>query len=76
MVDCTGILGNFKILSLALLNSSNIKVNSAIQYLQLFFLKSQIDESIISPAVYEHKITSKYGEKQPPFICKQTHGFI
>ena len=49
----TGILGNFKILSLALLNSSNIKVNSAIQYLQLFFLEFQIDESIISPAAYE-----------------------
>ena len=67
-VDCTGILGNVKILSLALLNSSNIKVNSAIQYLQLFFLKSQMDESIISPAVYEHKVTIKYGEKQPPFV--------
>ena len=75
-VDCTGIVGNFKILSLALLISSNIKVNSAIQYLQLFFLKSQIDASIISPAAYEHKITPKYGEKQPPFVYKQTRGFI
>ena len=68
-VDCTGILGNVKILSLALLNS---KVNYAIQYPQLFFLKSQIDESIISPAVYEQKITTKYGEKQPPIDSKQT----
>ena len=76
VVDCTGILGNVKILSLAVLNSSNIKVSSAIQYLQLFILKSQIEESIISPAVYEHKITPKYGEKQPLFVCKQTHGFI
>ena len=73
MVDCTGILGNVKILLLALLNS---KVNSVIQYLQLFFLKSKMDESIFSPAVYEQKITTKYGEKQPLFVCKQTHGFI
>ena len=57
-MDCIGILGNVKILSLTLLNS---EVNSAIQYLQLFFLKSQIDESI-SPAVFEQKITPKYGE--------------
>ena len=72
-VDCTGFLGNFKILSLALLKS---KVNSAIQYLQLFFLKSQTDELIISPTANEHKTTPKYGEKQPPFVCKQTRGFI
>ena len=70
-VDCTGVLGNVKILSLTLLNS---KVNSAIQY--LFFLKSQIDKSIISPAVYEQKITPKYGEKQPPFVCKQTWFYL
>ena len=37
----TGILGNVQILSLALLHSPNIKVNSAIQYLQLIFLKSK-----------------------------------
>ena len=40
-VSGTGTLGNVQILSLALLHSPNIKVNSAIQYLQLVFLKSQ-----------------------------------
>ena len=40
-VSGTGTLGNVQILSLALLHSPNIKVNSAIQYLQLAFLKSQ-----------------------------------
>ena len=50
----TGTLRNVQILSLALLHSPNIKVNSAIQYLQLVFLKSQHDES---PAVYVHKFT-------------------
>ena len=40
-VSGTGTLGNVQMLSLALLHSPNIKVSSAIQYLQLVFLKSQ-----------------------------------
>ena len=39
-ISGTGTLGNVQILSLALLYSPNIKVNSAIQYLQFVFLKS------------------------------------
>ena len=50
----TGTLRNVQILSLAELHSPNIKVNSAIHYLQLVFLKSKTDES---PAVYVHKFT-------------------
>ena len=53
-VSGTGTLGNVQILSLAVLHSSNIKVNSAIQCLRLVFLKSKNDES---PAVYVHKFT-------------------
>ena len=53
-VSGTGTLGNVQILSLAVLHSPNIKVNSAIQCLQLVFLKSKNDES---PAVYVHKFT-------------------
>ena len=51
-VSGTGTLVNVQILSLAVLHSPNIKVNSAIQCLQLVFLKSKNDES---PAVYVHK---------------------
>ena len=50
----TGTLGNVRILSLAVLYSPNIKVNSAIQCLQLVFLKSKND---VSPAVCVHKFT-------------------
>ena len=53
-VSGTGTLGNVQILSLTVLHSPNIKVNSAIQCLQLVFLKSKNDES---PAVYVHKFT-------------------
>ena len=53
-VSGTATLENVQILSLAVLNSPNIKVNSAIQCLQLVFLKSKNDES---PAVYVHKFT-------------------
>ena len=53
-VSGTGTLGNVQILSLAVLHSPNIKVNSAIQCLQLVFLKSKNDES---RAVYVHKFT-------------------
>ena len=41
-VSGTGTLGNVQILSLAVLDSPNIKVNSAIQCLQLVFLKFKI----------------------------------
>ena len=47
------------------------KCNSAIQYLQLFFLKSQIEKSIIFPAVYEQKIIPKYGEIQASFVVNK-----
>ena len=47
-VSGTGTLGNVQILSLALLHSPNIKVNSAIQYLQLVFLKSQMTNPQLS----------------------------
>ena len=47
-VSGTCTLGNVQILSLALLHSPNIKVNSAIQYLQLVFLKSQTTNSQLS----------------------------
>ena len=53
-VSGTGTLGNVQILSLAALHSPNIKVNSAIQCLQLVFLKSKNDESL---AVYVYKFT-------------------
>ena len=65
----TGTLGNVQILSLTVLHSPNIKVNSAIQCLQLVFLKSKNDES---PAVYVHKFTPI--KKQLTFVCKQTRG--
>ena len=47
-VSGTGTLGNVQILLLALLHSPNIKVNSAIQYLQLVFLKSQMTNPQLS----------------------------
>ena len=45
-VSETGTLGNVQILSQALLHSPNIKVNFAIQYLQLVFLKSQTTNTL------------------------------
>ena len=53
-ISGTGTLGNVQILSLAILRSPNIKVNSAIQCLQLVYLKSKNDDS---PAVYVYKFT-------------------
>ena len=71
-VSGTGTLGNVLILSLALLHSPNIKVNSAIQYIQLvFFLK--VPKRRI-PSCLCTQIHSNYGKKQLPFVCKQTLG--
>ena len=69
-VSGTGTLGDVQILSLVVFYSPNIKVNSAIQCLQLVFLKSKYDES---QAVCVHKFTY-YGKKQLPVVCKQTRG--
>ena len=66
-VSGTGTLGNVQILLLALLHSPNIKVNSAIQYLQLV-PKRQIPSCLCT------QIHSNYGKKQLPFVCKQTRG--
>ena len=65
-VSGTVSLGNVQILSLAVLHSPNIKVNSAIPCLQLVFLKSKNDES---PAVYVHKFT-------PVMVRNNFHLFV
>ena len=70
-VSGTGTLGNVQILSLALLHSPNIKINSAIQYLQLVFFK--VPKRRISSYLCI-QIYSNYGKKQIPFVCKHTHG--
>ena len=64
-VYVSGSGGNVQILSLALLHSPNIKVNSAIQYLQLV-PKQRIPSCLCT------QIHSNYGKKQLPFVCKQT----
>ena len=66
VLSWTGTLGNVQILSLAVLHSPNIKVNSAIQCLQLVFLKSKNDES---PVVYIHKFT-------PTMVRNNFHLFV
>ena len=63
----TGTLENIQILLLALIHSPNIKVNSAIHYLQLV-PKRRIPSCLCT------KIHSNYGKKQLPFTCKQTRG--
>ena len=69
-VSGTGTLGNVQILSLAVLHSPNIKVNSAIQCLQLV-LKSKNDES---QAVYVYKFTPIMVRNNFHLFVKKTRG--